>query len=392
MVQQILTALEKVLGKTEKPIGLHEPWLTSSEQEAVAKCVASGWVSSVGLEVTRFEERLATLFDVRFAVAMVNGTAALHLSLEVAGVLANEEVIIPSLTFVATANAVSHANAIPHFVDSEPKTMGICPQKLEDYLQTIVEIKDGFSYNKKTGRKISAMIPVHLFGHAALIDDLLKVAKKWNLIVIEDAAEALGTRYRGKACGSFGRLGVVSFNGNKIITTGGGGAILTDDEQLAKRAKHLSTTAKLPHAWAFVHDHVAYNYRLPNLNAALGCAQLDKLPLILKNKKILTERYRNAFAKTEEICFWDQPENCQSSFWLNTIIIPENNGDLLDEILQAVHAKGYYLRPLWEPLHKLPMYQTAPRSDLSTAEDLTRRVINLPSSPQLIVGEDGLLG
>jgi perosamine synthetase len=392
MVQQILNALEEVLGKTDKPIGLHEPWLTFSEQEAVAKCVESGWVSSVGPEVTRFEERLAALFDVRFAVAMVNGTAALHLALELSGVLPNDEVIVPSLTFVATANAVSHCGAIPHFVDSETTTLGMCPLRLESHLQQVAEVQNGSTYNRETGRRIAALMPVHLFGHAAQIDSLEEIAQRWNLPLVEDAAEALGTRYKGKACGSFGSMAGTSFNGNKIITTGGGGAILTNDESLAKRAKHLSTTAKLPHPWAFVHDQVAYNYRLPNLNAAMGCAQLDKLPVIFKNKKRLAEKYQHAFSGVSGATFFLQTKDCESTYWLNTLILPQNDGSLRDEVLTAAHAKGYLLRPLWQPIHTLPMYQTAPRADLSTAEEMARRVINLPSSPQLIAGEGGLLG
>lgn len=386
MVPKILTALEEVLGKTDTPIGLHEPWLTSLEQEAVAKCVASGWVSSVGPEVTRFEERLAALFDVRYAVAMVNGTAALHLALELSGVLPNDEVIVPSLTFVATANAVSHCGAIPHFVDSETTTLGMCPLRLESHLQQVAEIRNGSTYNRETGRRIAALMPVHLFGHAAQIDKLVEIAQRWNLPLVEDAAEALGTRYKGKACGSFGSLAGTSFNGNKIITTGGGGAILTNDESLAKRAKHLSTTAKLPHPWAFVHDQVAYNYRLPNLNAAMGCAQIDKLPVIFKNKKRLAEKYRHAFSRVTEATFFLQTKDCESTYWLNTLILPSNDGSLRDEVLTAAHAQGYLLRPLWQPIHTLPMYQAAPRGDLSTAEEMARRVINLPSSPQLITG------
>ncbi|MES2308250.1 MAG: LegC family aminotransferase [Verrucomicrobiota bacterium] len=382
--EQILTALNAVLGEACSAIGLHEPWLTSSEQEAVAKCVASGWVSSVGPEVTRFEERLAALFDVPYAVAMVNGTAALHLALELSGVMPNEEVLIPSLTFVATANAVSHCGAIPHFVDSETTTLGMCPIRLESHLQQVAEVRNGSTYNRQTGRRIAALMPVHLFGHAAQIDKLAEIGQRWNLPLVEDAAEALGTRYKGKACGSFGSLSGTSFNGNKIITTGGGGAILTNDESLAKRAKHLSTTAKLPHPWAFVHDHVAYNYRLPNLNAAMGCAQLDKLPVILQNKKVLTEKYRHAFSGMSEVTFFLQTKDCESTYWLNTLILPPNDGLLRDEVLSTAHAKGYLLRPLWQPIHTLPMYQAAPRSDLKTAEDLAKRVINLPSSPQLI--------
>ncbi|MEX2214940.1 MAG: LegC family aminotransferase [Phycisphaeraceae bacterium] len=381
--QQIIDAVERVIGDGPRPVPLHEPCFRGREKEYTAQCIDTGWVSSVGSFVDRFERDLAAYTGAKYAIVTVNGTAALHLALMLAGVRAGDEVIVPALTFVATANAVAHCGAIPHFADSEMVTLSLDATKLDGHLNKIAQRRDGDVYNRITQRRIAAIVPMHTFGHPVNLDALLEVARRWGLPIVEDAAESLGSFYRGKHTGTFGLLGTLSFNGNKIITTGGGGAILTDDEALAQHAKHLSTTAKQPHAWAFAHDEIAFNYRLPNLNAALGCAQLEQLPAFLDAKRTLAAGYLEAFAANEHACVVAQPANCESNYWLNTLILDEAHARQRDELLRALHAAGILARPAWEPMHCLPMYRSNPRMDLSTSESLARRIINLPSSVSL---------
>lgn len=378
-----LSSLRHVLGDAGTPCFLHEPEFIGNEWSYVKDCIDTGWVSSAGKYVDEFERKLAEFTGARHAVAVVNGTAGLHIALQVAGVKAGDEVLIPALSFVATANAVAHCGAIPHFVDSSQATLGLDAKALGVHLERVAELTANGCHNKETGRKITAIIPMHTFGHAVDLDGLIDVAKRFALPIIEDASESLGSTYHGRHSGTFGCMGVLSFNGNKIITTGGGGAILTNDADIARKLKHLTTTAKQPHRWEFVHDAVAYNYRLPNLNAALGCAQLERLPDFISRKRQLTQNYRKAFASIPGIHFVDEPEGCHSNFWLNAVRLNEPSMPLRDLLLTVAHDAGYHCRPVWTLLNKLPMYQDCPRADLSVAESLESSLINLPSSPKL---------
>jgi perosamine synthetase len=292
-------------------------------------------------------------------------------------------VLLPALNFIAAANATRHAGAVPHFVDVEAATLGIDPRALDDHLARVA-MRDGDALlNKQTGRRIGAILCLHAFGHAARIEALVELAARHRLSLIEDAAEALGSTYRGKHLGTFGRLGTLSFNGNKVVTTGGGGAILTDDEALARRAKHLTTTARVAAGWHFVHDEVGYNYRMPNLNAALGCAQLERLDDFVGRKRRLAARYEAAFAPLSEARFFVEPEGARSNYWLNTILLAPANAEAREAVLEALNAAGYMARPVWTPMHGLPMYRDCPRAGLGATDDLCRRIVNLPSSPRL---------
>lgn len=374
----IIKQIKEIYGPAFIP--LHEPTFTNKEVDYVTDCVKSGWVSSVGKYVTKFEEDLANYVGVKRAVAVVNGTAALHIALKICGVKKNDEVLMPALTFVATANAVSYLQAKPHFVDVSYDTLGVEANKLATYLKKQTVIKDGHCYNKQTGRVIRAIVSMHTFGHAVDIDALQKVCDAYHIVMVEDAAESLGTFYKGKMTGSFGKASAVSFNGNKIITTGGGGAILTDDEALADYAKHLTTTAKLPHAWGYEHDEIAYNYRMPNLNAALGCAQLEKMSTFLAQKKELTKRYQKLFKGMEGVKLFTQPFHSDSNYWLQTLILDPALHEL-DQVLQELNDNGVMARPIWTPMHELKPYKACPKMDLSVTEDLKKRIINIPSSP-----------
>ncbi len=381
--QAVLAALRRVVPAGAGPVALHEPFLGDREREVVADCLASGWVSSAGPYVERFEEQLAGLLGAPHAVACVNGTAALHVCLELAGVERGDEVLVPALTFVATANAVTYAGAVPHFVDSEERTLGLDPAKLAAYLAEIAEEREVGSVHRDTGRRIAAVVPMHCFGHPVDMDPLLEVAARHRIAVVEDAAEALGSRYRGRSAGALGALAALSFNGNKIVTTGGGGAVVTGDAELARRARHLTTTAKVPHRWAFVHDRVGYNYRLPGLNAALGCAQLEQLPDFLAAKRALAERYREAFAGLAGLRFVTEPDFARCNYWLNALLLDEAEAGRRDAVLELTNDAGVMTRPAWTLMSELPMFADCPRMDLSTAESLSRRLINLPSSAAL---------
>ncbi|OIJ22373.1 aminotransferase DegT [Anaerobacillus alkalidiazotrophicus] len=380
--QQILKTLQSVL-PTSEFTPLHEPTFQGNEWNYVKDCLDSTFVSSVGKYVDLFEERLAEFTGVKRAVAVVNGTAALHIALKIVGVEKDDEVLIPSLTFVATANAVSYSSAIPHFVDSEEKTLGLDPYKLDLYLKEIGQVTSDGCINKLTGRRIKAVVPMHTFGHPVDIDPLLEVCRKYKLVLIEDAAESLGSYYKGKHTGSFGKVAALSFNGNKIITTGGGGAILTNDDNLANYAKHLTTTAKVPHQWEYIHDEVGYNYRMPNLNAALGCAQLEALPKYIKSKRELAQKYKTAFNTVQGVNFFQEPSFAKSNYWLNVVVLSRELILNRESILEVLNNNGIMSRPVWMPLHKLSMYSQCPRMDLDGVDDLEKRIINIPSSSLL---------
>lgn len=379
----IIQALKSVLPKGRPFTGLHEPCFNGNEWLYLKECLDTGWVSSVGKFVDKFEEQLAAYTGAGRAVAVVNGTAALHICLKLVGVKPGDEVLVPALTFVATANAVAYCEAVPHFVDSEEKTLGLNPYKLAGYLDEITEIRPEGCFNRQTGRRIKAVVPVHTFGHPVDLDSLVKVAHKFKLELVEDAAESLGSYYKGRHTGTQGRVSALSFNGNKIITTGGGGAILTSDKSLAKQAKHLTTTAKVPHKWAFIHDQTGYNYRLPNINAALGCAQLEQLPGYLGKKRALAEKYRQAFAGMEGIKFFTEPDFARSNYWLNVLLLDEEYAGQRDALLEMSNNEGIMTRPAWVLMNKLPMFKDCPRMDLSVAESLENRIINIPGSASL---------
>ena len=379
---QVVNAIRDAVGPG--PSVLHEPTFRGNEWAYLKECLDSTFVSSVGQFVDRFEDELAHFTGAKHAVAVVNGTAALHIALKLAGVQADDEVLIPALTFVATANAVTYCGATPHFVDSEVGTLGIHAAKLRDYLAKHTEQRARQCVNCTTGRVIRALVPVHTFGHPADLEGLLGLAHDYNIIVVEDAAESLGSYYHGRHTGTFGRMGILSFNGNKTITTGGGGAILTNDTELASRAKHLTATAKLPHVWEYRHDQIGFNYRLPNLNAALGCAQLEQLPGMLAAKRNLFARYEAAFAPVAEIRLMAEPEACRSNYWLQTLVLDTGREDQRDLVLQATNGAGFMTRPAWILMHKLAHFINSPRMDLADAESLSHRLINIPSSAGLV--------
>ncbi|MFM2056684.1 MAG: hypothetical protein RLY71_1069 [Pseudomonadota bacterium] len=383
LVGATLDAVRSVLGPAQGTIALHEPEFTGQEWAYVKDCIDTGWVSSVGAYVDRFERDLCAVTGARHAVATSNGTAALHICLLLAGVEAGDEVLMPALTFIATANAVSYAHAVPHFVDSEESTLGVDAVRLQAYLEQVAQRRDGASYNRQTGARIRALVVMHVFGHPCDMDALAALAERWHLVLVEDAAESLGALYKGRHTGNVGQVAALSFNGNKVVTTGGGGAVLTNDPVLGRRAKHLTTTARVPHRWNFLHDEVGYNYRLPNLNAALGCAQLESLPSFITRKRQLAARYDAAFAGVAGLRFLREPEGTQGNYWLNAIVLDPSNASLRDDLLAALNDAGYMSRPLWTLMHRLPMYATCPRMALPTAESLEARVINIPSSAKL---------
>lgn len=382
--ESVVSIVRSVVGDNGSSfIPLHEPEFAGEEWDMVRDCLDSGWVSSVGKYVDRFEAQVAELCGARHGVAVVNGTAALQIALQVAGVRSGDEVLMPALTFVATANAASHLGALPHFVDCAPDTLGLDPAALADHMDRIAEIRGDVVINRETGRRLSAIVAMHTFGHPVDMDGLAELAGRWNLPLVEDAAEALGSRYKGQACGGLGRIGAVSFNGNKIVTTGGGGAIVTNDPELALRAKHLTTTAKVPHRWEFDHDEVGYNYRLPNINAALGCAQLQQLPERLSRKRKLAHLYIEAFKDCNFGRMFKEMAWSESNYWLNTLLLAPEHADERDAILTSLNTENLMARPAWTAMHRLSMYKDAPRSDLGVTENLVARIINLPSSAKL---------
>ena len=378
----VLDAVRRVVG-TSEAITLHEPEFRGQEGVYVLDCIETGWVSSVGAYVDRFEAMLAERCGTAAAVATVNGTAALHVALLLAGVKRGDEVLLPTLTFVATANAVRYADATPHFVDSEAATFGMDVTALRRHLEATAQVTNGVCVNKRTGAVIRAVVPMHVFGLASDLDTLLPLATEWGIAVVEDAAEALGSYKDEGHLGGFGLLGTLSFNGNKVITTGGGGAIVTNDFELGRRAKHLTTTARLRHRWEFRHDEVGFNYRLPNINAALGCAQLERLDDMLARKRQLAEAYQREFAALPGVTMVREPTGSRSNYWLNAMLLDRPDTNARDAVLETLNEDGVMARPVWTLMHRLPMFADCPRMDLRCAEDLEKRIINLPSSPKL---------
>ncbi|WP_042775585.1 LegC family aminotransferase [Sinorhizobium fredii] len=380
-VRHATSVIAEIAAPSGGRVALHEPQFSGAEWGYVKECLDTGWVSSVGSFVDRFESDLAAACGVKRAVVVVNGTAALQIALLLAGVRRGDEVLTPALTFVATPNAIAHCGAIPHFVDSSWDTLGLDPKGLSDWLDRIAEPHADGPRNRITGRRLAAVVPMHTFGHPVDMPGLLKVADRWELPVVEDAAESIGSLQDGRPLGGRGLIGATSFNGNKIITTGGGGALLTNDDTLAHRAKHLTTTAKAPHRWAFSHDEIAFNYRMPNINAALGCAQLEKLPTFVRAKRALARRYSAALADLAGLRFFAEPDGAESNYWLNAVIL--DDPAQRDEFLTATNDAGIMTRPCWTLMCDLPMYRECPQMDLPVARAIEARLVNIPSSPIL---------
>jgi len=361
-------------------VGLHEPRFAGNEKQYVADCIDSTFVSSVGKYVDRFEQMVEEYTGCAKAVACVNGTNSLHLALTLVGVERDDEVLTQALTFIATANAISYCSAIPVFLDVEMDTMGLSPDAVRSFLEKNGEKRGEFSYNKTTGRRIKACVPMHTFGHAVRMDELVAVCAEYNISLVEDAAESLGSYYNGKHTGTIAEIGILSFNGNKTITTGGGGMLLFKDKALGMHAKHLTTQAKLPHRWEFAHDEIGYNYRMPNLNAALGCAQMEQLPLFLEKKKELAALYQQFFEK-QNIRFVTAPAHSDSNYWLNAVILKDV--EERDAFLNATNDNGVMTRPIWRLMNRLPMFANCQTDDLENSVWLEERVVNIPSSVRL---------
>ncbi len=366
--------------KTQEFIPLHEPRFIGNEKKYLNDCIDSTFVSSVGKYVDSFEKEFALKVGCKFAIATVNGTAALHVSLMLADVNKDDEVVTQPLTFIATCNAISYIGATPIFVDVDLDTMGLSPKSLKDFLETHCEIKENQCINKTTKKIIKACVPMHTFGHPCRIKEIKEICDAWNIVLVEDAAESLGSYYKNKHTGTFGKVGAFSFNGNKIITSGGGGVIVTDDEALAKRAKHITTTAKIPHKYEYVHDEIGYNYRMPNINAALLVAQLEQLDTFLESKRELALKYKEFFSN-ENINFIEEPKDSKSNYWLQAVLLRDELER--NEFLEFTNQNGVMTRPIWRLMNELEMFQDCQKTSLENAKYLEERVVNIPSSVRL---------
>ena len=374
--QEILSAVQSA---TRGPGALHEPMLGDAERRHANACIESGWISYAGSYVKQFEDTLAEITGAQHVIAVTSGTAALHVCLMMADIKHGDEVLVPAFTFVASANAIAHAGAQPHFVDIDDETLCVGPARLSTYLSEICERKGGETINRETGRKITALIVVHTFGQAADMAALMKVCEDFDITLIEDAAESLGTSIPGQHTGTFSQTAALSFNGNKIITTGGGGAVMTDDPEIAAHIRHLTTTAKQPHKWEFIHDAVGYNYRMPAINAAIGVAQLEQFDDFLARKRALAVAYENVFDSVSGVAFIHEREGTTANYWLNAISLETADASVRDVILSTLNDAGYGCRPSWRPLHLLSPFADSPRDRLPVTEDLYLRIINLPS-------------
>ena len=363
--------------KTNDFIPLHTPTFMGNEEKFVSNTIKSTFVSSVGKYVDQFELDLASIHKVKRSIAVVNGTAALQVALSLVGVKNNDEVITQALTFVATANAIKYNNAHPIFIDVDLDTMGLSPKFVSDFLDEFGELREDSCYNKKTGRKIAACMPMHTFGFPVHLDALITVCNKWNIPIVEDAAEALGSQYKNIPVGNFGLVAAISFNGNKIATTGGGGAILTNEDLIADKAKHLTTTAKTPHSYEYFHDELGYNYRMPNLNAALGCAQLENINLFIDNKRALAKEY-STFFKSNGIKFRNELKNTRANYWLMCVELKNKKERAL--FLKETNSAQVMTRPIWQLMFRLPMYKDCQKDEQVNALFLEERIVNIPSS------------
>lgn len=380
MYSNIVEFIQTLYG-TKEFIPLHAPIFSGNEKKYLEECIDSTFVSSVGKFVDRFEQDMAKYTGAKRAVVCVNGTNALHLALLLVGVEQNDEVITQALTFIATANAISYIGADPIFIDVDRDTMGLSPDAMRKWLSKNTEIRNGQCFNKLTGKRIKACVPMHTFGHPVKLDELVKVCEEYNIELVEDAAESLGSFYKGKHTGTFGKIGVLSFNGNKTITTGGGGMLLFNDEELGAYAKHLTTQAKVPHRWEFVHDHIGYNYRMPNINAALGVAQLERIDEFVKNKRETALKYKEFLANIPDVEFFSEPTDCQSNYWLNVFIMKDKQAQ--KEFLEFTNNNGVMTRPIWELMCNLPMFKQCQKDDLQNTRWFAERVVNVPSSVRI---------
>lgn len=374
--KKITDFIHDLYGAPEVP--LHAPCFIGNEKKYLAECVDTTFVSSVGQFVDRFEEKMAQYTGAARAVTCVNGTNALHLALLLVGVVRGDEVLTQALTFIATCNAIRYIDAHPVFLDVDQSTMGLSPDAMREWLSRNAEIKDSQCFNKNTQRRIKACVPMHTFGHPARIDEIAAVCEEYHIELVEDAAESLGSLYKGQHTGLFGRVGVISFNGNKTITTGGGGMLLLNNEELGAQAKHLTTQAKVPHRWEFIHDRVGYNYRMPNINAALGCAQLEHLEEFVLNKRETAEKYHAFFATIDDMDYFLEPENCRSNYWLNTILLKDRQAQ--QDFLQYTNAHGIMTRPAWQLMNRLEMFKGCETDGLKQTQWLEERIVNIPSS------------
>ena len=377
MYRDVIKYIHELYG-TNDFVPLSVPVFTGNEKKYLEECIDSTFVSSVGKFVDRFEEMVAEYTGAKKAVVCVSGTNALHMAMMLVGVERNDEVITQALTFIATCNAISYIGAHPVFIDVDKDTMGLSPKAVKAWLETNAEIKKNSCYNKNTGRRIKCCVPMHTFGHPVHLDELVEVCNAWHIELIEDAAESIGSFYKGKHTGTFGKVGAISFNGNKTITTGGGGMLLFNDEELAKFAKHLTTQAKVSHRWEFRHDHIGYNYRMPNINAALGCAQMENLEQFVLNKRETASIYADFFKNTDGIEYFVEPENCRANYWLNAVILKDKHAQL--EFLQQTNDNGVMTRPIWELMNRLPMFEHCQNDGLENSIWLADRVVNIPSS------------
>lgn len=381
MYNDIVTFIRRLYG-TDEFIPLHAPLFTGNEKKYLNECIDTTFVSSVGKFVDRFEEMVAEYTGAKKAVVCVSGTNALHMAMLLAGVERNDEVLTQALTFIATCNAISYIGAHPVFVDVDKETLGLSPDAVNAWLSKNAVIKEGRCYNKHTGRRVKACVPMHTFGHPVRIKELAAICNDWHIELVEDAAESIGSFYEGQHTGTFGKVGVISFNGNKTITTGGGGMLLFQDEELGKLAKHLTTQAKVPHRWEFVHDHVGYNYRMPNINAALGCAQMENLERYVENKRETAEKYKDFFRKLPDLTFFTEPENCRSNYWLNAVLLKDRQAQ--QEFLEYTNDHGVMTRPVWELMNKLEMFRDCETDGLENTLWLAERIVNIPSSVRLL--------
>jgi perosamine synthetase len=382
-VNLIIKSIKEVIGKGKHQ--LHEPSFSVREMHYVSKTIKTNFVSSAGTFVTSFEEKFKKYVKSKNAIAVVNGTQALYIALEACGIKRDDEVLVPSLTFVGTVNAIKYLGARPHFIDSKIDTFGIDCSKLEKYLKKITVLKNGKYINKKTKKIIKAIVPVHVYGHPCDIIEVINISKKFNLKVIEDAAEALGSFYKNKHVGTFGDVGCFSFNGNKIITTGGGGMVVLNNNSLAKKIKHLTTTAKLKHKWEYVHDKVGYNFRMPNINAALGLAQLERINIFLSAKRKLFNKYYLKLKKIKSVSLMKEPKYSKSNYWLQTIILDKSKASLKNKLLSNLHKQKIFSRPVWKLISELKPYKNCQKMNLSGSKEIYKRAINIPSSSDLVL-------
>ena len=396
MYNSTIRFIKKLYGNQEfTPLAV--PKFIGNEKKYLNECIDTTFVSSVGQFVDRFEKDMAAYTGAKRAVVCVSGTNALHMSLMLVGVKRDDEVLTQALTFIATCNALSYIGAHPVFLDVDHSTMGLSPDAMKEWLQKNAEVRKNTRineldkshdfayqedelacYNKNTGRRIKACVPMHTFGHPVRIEEIAALCKEWHIELVEDAAESIGSKYKGIHTGLFGKVGALSFNGNKTITTGGGGMMLFNDEELGAYAKHITTQAKIPHRWEFRHDHIGYNYRMPNINAALGCAQLEHLDEYIADKRTTASAYAEYFKKVEGIDFFTEPENCFSNYWLNVVILPDHDKQL--EFLQETNDNGVMTRPIWELMNRLPMFEKCENDGLKNTIFFADRVVNIPSS------------